>query len=131
MRFDDSEGERIAALETNLSRPIVTVAAAMLAAATLAAAALAQIRVAESPVSAQTPASNATSAVATRIITGRIIRLDIRARTFSVKAGDTGNVVDLKASGDLNVSELRRGERVVVTYSQSVALKVQATRSEK
>ncbi len=64
-------------------------------------------------------------------ITGRIIKLDTKAGLFSVRVGATRKVVDLRADKNVDTNSLRRGERVVVTYADGVALKVQATRSEK
>ena len=48
-----------------------------------------------------------------------------------MRAGASGKVVDLRADKNVDTNSLRRGERVVVTYADGVALKVQATRSEK
>ncbi len=64
-------------------------------------------------------------------ITGRIIKLDTKSGLFSVRAGASGKIVDLRADKNVDANSLRRGERVVVTYADGVALKVQATRSEK
>jgi hypothetical protein len=64
-------------------------------------------------------------------ITGRISKLDTKAGLFSVRAGANGKVVDLRADKNVDTNSLRRGERVIVTYADGVALKVQATRSEK
>ena len=64
-------------------------------------------------------------------ITGRIIKLDTKAGLFSVRAGASGKVVDLRAGKNIDTNSLRRGERVIVTYADGVALTVQATRSEK
>ena len=64
-------------------------------------------------------------------ITGRITKLDTKAGLFSVRAGANGKVVALRAGKNVDTNSLRRGERVVVTYVDGVALKVQATRSEK
>jgi hypothetical protein len=64
-------------------------------------------------------------------ITGRITKLDTKAGLFSVRAGANGKVVDLRADKNVDTKSLRRGERVVVTYADGVALTVQATRSEK
>jgi hypothetical protein len=64
-------------------------------------------------------------------ITGRITKLDTKAGLFSVRAGANGKVVDLRADKNVDTNSLRRGERVIVTYADGVALTVQATRSEK
>jgi hypothetical protein len=64
-------------------------------------------------------------------ITGRITKLDTKSKSFSVRAGDNGEVVDLQARKDVDTEALRRGERVIVTYAHGVALKIQATRNEK
>ncbi len=87
-------------------------------------------------VSAQ-PAHQPSGAVASlargelpQTITGRVTRLDANSGTFSVRAGDNGQVVDLIARKDL-IARLRRGERVIVTYEGKKATKIQATSSEK
>jgi len=77
---------------------------------------------------AGTAADQSHPAAAPETVTGRITKLDTKARTFSVRAGDTGRTVDLRAIRSVNVSHLRRGERVIVTHAGGIALKVQATR---
>ncbi|HVN64673.1 MAG TPA: hypothetical protein VMT58_08540, partial [Candidatus Binataceae bacterium] len=64
-------------------------------------------------------------------VKGRIVKLDVNAGTFSVQIGATNRVIDLEAADGVRLTRLRRGERVIVTYSGSVATKVEATRSEK
>ena len=61
-------------------------------------------------------------------ITGRIIRIDAKSGVISVRASDSGKVIDLKAGQDL-IARLRRGERVVVSDSGKTAIGIQATRS--
>jgi hypothetical protein len=78
-------------------------------------------------VSTPTPTPNATEASET--VTGRIVRIDVHASTFSVKAPNSRKAIQLKAGKDIDVSQLRRGERVVVTYSKGIATKVEATRA--
>jgi len=81
------------------------------------------------PLAIATPtATPVTQAEATQTVTGRIVRLDVKAETFAVKAPGSAKAVQLKA-GNIDVKQLRRGERVIVTYSQGTALTVQATRS--
>jgi hypothetical protein len=63
-------------------------------------------------------------------ITGRVSAIDLKAGSFKVR-NTTGKSVTLKASKDLNLANLRRGERVVATYADGIALTVQATRNEK
>jgi hypothetical protein len=63
-------------------------------------------------------------------ITGRITSVDTKAGMFVVRAID-GEIVHLHGSNQVAPNRLRRGERVVVTYANGVALTVQATRSEK
>jgi hypothetical protein len=90
------------------------------------------------PVLSQSSSSGDTSATTAsanqpqaQTITGRITKLDTKAGLFSVRAGANGKVVDLRADKNLDTKSLRRGERVIVTYAEGVALTVQATRSEK
>ncbi len=87
------------------------------------------------PAFSQSSAASATTASANQpqvqTITGRITKLDTKAGLFSVRAGASGKVVDLRADKNVDTKSLRRGERVIVTYADGVALKVQATRSEK
>ena len=85
---------------------------------------------------AQSPAASTTNSPdsiksETHTVTGRIVKLDTKSRIFSVRTGTSGKVIDLKADPSVDTGSLRRGERVVVTYAADVALKVQATRSEK
>lgn len=61
-------------------------------------------------------------------ITGRIIRMDDKSGLISIRASDSGKVIDLKAGQDL-IARLRRGERVVVSYSGKDAIRIRATRS--
>lgn len=63
-------------------------------------------------------------------ITGRVTSLDTKAVKFAVRSSD-GKVVHLKAADQATLGQLRRGERVIVTYADGVALTIQATRSEK
>jgi len=64
-------------------------------------------------------------------ITGRITKLDTASGKFSVRVGKDGRIVDLLARKDIDTKSMRRGERVIVTYTDGVALKVEATRNEK
>jgi len=60
-------------------------------------------------------------------ITGRITRLDMTKGVFSVREGDNGRVIDfVTTSKSVDIRRLRRGERVVVTYSGNVATKIEA-----
>jgi hypothetical protein len=61
-------------------------------------------------------------------ITGRIVRMDVKSGLISVRASDSGKVIDLKVGQDLTAG-LRKGERVVVSYSDKTAIRIQATRS--
>jgi hypothetical protein len=76
------------------------------------------------------PSGNA-SEVRPETITGRITKLDTNSGQFSVRSGANGKVVDLLASKDIDTKSMRRGERVIVTFAQGIALKVEATRNEK
>ena len=57
--------------------------------------------------------------------TGRVVRMDLNAHTFTVRRDD--KVIKLNA-GSVDLKLVKRGERVIVTYSNGTALKVQATR---
>ena len=72
---------------------------------------------------ADSPASGVTAPVET--FTGRVVRMDLNAGTFTVRRHD--KVITLNAGG-VNLKLVKRGERVIVTYSNGTALKVQATR---
>jgi hypothetical protein len=67
--------------------------------------------------------SGATAPVET--FTGRVVRMDLNAHTFTVRRHD--KVIKLNA-GSVDLKLVKRGERVIVTYSNGTALKVQATR---
>jgi hypothetical protein len=62
-------------------------------------------------------------------VAGRITHLNSKAGTFAVKGNDSRKVIKLKAGDSVNLHKLRRGQRVVVTYSGSTATQVEATRS--
>ena len=100
---------------------------AALAVATLLAATSGFAQSIPLTIASATPTPGASSSVPT--IAGRIIRLDAKAKTFAVKPFGPGKVVQFNAGDDVDVHQLRRGERVIVTYSSGIATKVQATRS--
>jgi FlaG/FlaF family flagellin (archaellin) len=77
---------------------------------------------------ASTSVSHGDSANQLQTITGRIIELDTKSGVISVRASDTGRVRELNVDKDV-VAHLRRGERVIITYSGKTAKKIQATRS--
>jgi hypothetical protein len=87
--------------------------------------------VAQSPAASTSNSSPDSIKSETHTVTGRIVKLDTKSRIFSVRTGASGKVIDLQADKSVDINSLRRGERVVVTYAADVALKVQATRSEK
>jgi hypothetical protein len=78
-------------------------------------------------VASATPTPAAASSVPT--VAGRIVRLDTKAKTFAVKPFGSGKTVEFSAADDVDVHQLRRGERVIVSYAAGIATKVQATRS--
>lgn len=78
-------------------------------------------------IASPTPSAAASSSVPT--IAGRIVRLDTNAKTFAVKPFGSGKTVQFTAGDDVDVRQLRRGERVIVSYAAGIATKVQATRS--
>jgi len=81
------------------------------------------------PLQISTPTAAATPAKAEQVVKGRIATLDTNAGTFSVKAAGSKKTMTLKVGGDIEISKLRRGQRVIVTYSDGVASKIEATRS--
>jgi hypothetical protein len=72
---------------------------------------------------ADSPPSGVTAPVET--FTGRVVKMDLNAGTFTVRRND--KVITLNAGG-VDLKLVKRGERVIVTYSNGTALKVQATR---
>ena len=72
---------------------------------------------------ADSPPSGVTAPVET--FTGRVVRMGLNAGTFTVKRDD--KVITLSAGG-VDLKLVKRGERVIVTYSNGTALKVRATR---
>jgi hypothetical protein len=72
---------------------------------------------------ADLPPSGVTAPVET--FTGRVVRMDLNAGTFTVKRDD--KVITLSAGG-VDLKLVKRGQRVIVTYSSGTALKVRATR---
>ena len=84
------------------------------------------------PLHVSTPtASPSPAAEGSQTVTGRVTHLDIKGGAFSVKSGASKKTIQLKAGDGVDVLQLRRGERVVVTYANGVALSVQATRNTK
>src|SRR5262249_7078633 len=100
-----------------MKRTVLIVTAAMLAAGVGFPPLVQRVAAADAP-----PAS-VTAPVET--FTGRVIRMDLKADTFTVKRHD--KVITFNAGG-VNLKLVKRGERVIVTYSNSTAVKVQATR---
>jgi hypothetical protein len=84
---------------------------------------------------ATTSLSTGKAAVKIETVAGRIVKIDMRARTFSVRRGgrsretEGAEIIDLKAGENVNMNHIKRGGRYIVTYSGGVALNVQATRS--
>src|SRR5215471_16098471 len=62
-------------------------------------------------------------------VAGRITHLDTRAGTLAVKTSDSEKVLKLKAGDSVNLHQLKRGQRVAVTYSGGTATRVEAARS--
>jgi len=81
------------------------------------------------PLTKASPSPTATAASTAPTVAGRIVRLDTKAKTLAVKPFGTGKVVEFNAADGVDMHQLRRGERVIVTYSAGIATKVQATRS--
>jgi hypothetical protein len=81
------------------------------------------------PVKIPSPTPAPSAAQAGETVAGRIAQVDTKAGTFSVKANDSRKVLKLKAADSVNLHQLRRGERVEVTYSEGTATRVQATHS--
>jgi len=100
---------------------------AALAVATLLAATSSLAQSIPLTIASPTPKAAATSSVPA--VAGRIVRLDTRAKSFSVKPFGSGKTVEFSAGDDVDIHQLRRGERVIVTYAAGVATRVQATRS--
>jgi hypothetical protein len=72
-------------------------------------------------------ATPGTSANLRQTVSGRIVRLDLRSNVISVRANDTGKVIDLRTDQQ-TLMRLRRGQRVIVTYSGNRVTNIQATR---
>lgn len=78
---------------------------------------------------AQAPAeSSSAPAAATETITGRVIYVKHRGGVFKVKDSTSGKTVTLKR-GTLDITGMRRGDRVTVTYSQNAAISIEPNRS--
>lgn len=73
---------------------------------------------------ADSPPSGAAARVET--FAGRVIGLDLNAGTFTVRRQH--EVITLSAADGVDLKLLKRGQRVIVTYSNGTALKVQSTR---
>src|SRR5215472_19068100 len=81
------------------------------------------------PLTKASPSPSPAAAPSTPTVAGRIVRMDTKAQTFAVKPFGSGKVVEFNAADDVDMHQLRRGERVIVTYTAGIATKVQATRS--
>jgi hypothetical protein len=62
-------------------------------------------------------------------VAGRIMHVDAKAGTLAVRAGGSEKVLKLKAGDSVNLHQLRRGQRVAVTYSGGTATRVETSRS--
>jgi C-terminal processing protease CtpA/Prc len=83
------------------------------------------------PVKVPSPTPSPSAAPAGETVAGRITQVDTKAGTFSVKANDSRKVLKLKAGDAVNVHQLRRGQRVEVTYSGGTATRVETTHSRR
>lgn len=81
------------------------------------------------PLKISSPVASPTATATTQTFTGRIIKLDLSAGTLTVKKFGAKKELQLKAGDEIDLHQLRRGQRVVVTYSGDTATKVVATRS--
>jgi C-terminal processing protease CtpA/Prc len=81
------------------------------------------------PVKIPSPTPSPAAAPAGETVAGRITQVDTKAGTFSVKANDSRKVLKLKAGDSVNLHQLRRGERVEVTYAEGTATRVEKTHS--
>ena len=81
------------------------------------------------PLTIASPTPTPAAASSSPTVAGRIVRLDTKAKTFAVKPFGSGKPVQFTAGDEVDVHQLRRGERVVVTYAAGIATRVQATRS--
>jgi hypothetical protein len=81
------------------------------------------------PLKVSSPSASPTAATTAQTFTGRIVKLDLKAGTFTIKTFGSKKELQLKAGEDIDLNQLRRGQRVVVTYSGETATKVVATRS--
>jgi len=102
-------------------RALMTVAILMATTAGLSAQSI--------PLKIASPSPTPGALEASRTVAGRVARLDTNAGTFTIKPNGSKKLILLKAGGDIDVRQLRRGERVEVTYSDGTATKVRATRS--
>ena len=73
------------------------------------------------------PATVGTSANLRQTVSGRIVKLDFSSNVISVRANDTGQVINLRTDQQ-TLKHLRRGQRVIVTYSGNRVTNIQATR---
>ena len=109
-----------------MKNPIATTLSALIVVCALASAASGQSTLQPSGTAASLNHHDAAKELQT--ITGRIVRMDIKSGLISVRASDSGKVIDLKVGQDL-IARLRRGERVVVSYYGKTAIRIRATRS--
>lgn len=97
---------------------VLIVAAALLVLGVGAPASVHKVAAADSPPSGAAPR--------VETFTGRVTEMDLNAGTFTVRRHH--KVMTLNAADGVDLKLLKRGERVIVTYSNGTALKVQSTR---
>jgi hypothetical protein len=83
------------------------------------------------PLKIPSPTPSPSAAQAGETVAGRITQVDTKAGTFALKANGSRKVLKLKAGDSVNLHQLRRGERVAVSYSDGTATRVETTRSAK
>lgn len=81
----------------------------------------------ETPSAGSSPAAG-DSATQQQTVSGRIVHIDLKSGAIAVRAGDSGKVLRLEVTKD-QAASVRRGERVVVTYSGKTATRIEASRS--
>src|SRR5437762_13137192 len=77
------------------------------------------------PLKITSPTPTPSAANASQTIAGKITKVDLNARTFSVRAADSKKAIVLKAGTEVDIEQLRRGQRVTVTHADGTALEVQ------
>jgi hypothetical protein len=77
------------------------------------------------PLKITSPTPTPSVSEAAQTVSGKITRVDAHANTFSLRATNSRKPIVLKAGNEIDIKQLRRGQRVTVTHADGTALQVE------